>query len=96
MITIIAKTIFKIIGTNRYAYRIGGDEFVMIIENPDDNEIASLLEEWGRNMASMNQTSKIPLSASVGCAVGAGADIENLIAEADRIMYEEKRKGNPA
>ncbi len=92
VITIIAKTIFKIIGTNRYAYRIGGDEFVMIIENPKEQEIENLLEEWNRNMESMNRSSKIPLSASVGYAIGKGKDIEDIISRADHMMYEEKRK----
>lgn len=92
VITIIAKTIFKIVGTNRYAYRIGGDEFVMIIENPQEKEIENLLTEWNQNMESMNRSSKIPLSASVGYAVGRGCDIEDIISRADRMMYEEKRK----
>lgn len=92
VITIIAKTIFKIIGTNRSAFRIGGDEFVMIIENPQEKEIENLLNEWNQNMKSMNQSSKIPLSASVGYAVGKGSDIEELIKKADEMMYREKRK----
>ena len=92
LITIIAKTIFTIAGNNRYAYRIGGDEFVMIIENPENNEIKLLLDEWNKNMDSMNNSSKIPLSASVGYALGKGCDIEQIIKQADEMMYEEKRK----
>lgn len=92
IITVIAKTIFKIVGTNRFAYRVGGDEFVMIIENPKEKEIETLLEEWNHNMQSMNMSSKIPLSASVGYAVGRGSDIEELIKEADNMMYDAKRK----
>jgi len=92
VITIIAKTIFKITGAHRYAYRIGGDEFVMIIENPHEGEIVELLEDWMKNLESMNKSSKIPLTASVGYSVGKGSDIENLIKEADQKMYEEKKK----
>lgn len=94
IITIIAKTIFKIVGTNRFAYRVGGDEFVMIIENPKEQEIEKLLEEWNQNMQNMNNSSKIPLSASVGYAVGEGRDIEKVIKEADQMMYEAKRRHN--
>lgn len=92
LITIFAKTIFKVVGTNRFAYRIGGDEFVMIIENPAEKEIETLLDEWKENVDIMNQSSKIPLSASVGYAVGRGCDIEKLINEADQMMYEAKQK----
>ena len=92
MITLIAKTIFKITGSNRYAFRIGGDEFVMIIENPKDEEIIALLDEWNKNMDKMNNSSKIYLSASVGYSLGKGKDIKQLIKQADNMMYDEKRK----
>lgn len=92
LITIFSKTIFKVVGTNRFAYRIGGDEFVLIIENPAEQEIENLLDEWRQNVEIMNQSSKIPLSASVGYAVGRGRDIEKLISEADQMMYEAKQK----
>lgn len=92
LITVFSKTIFKVVGTNRFAYRIGGDEFVMIIENPAEKEIETLLDEWKQNVDIMNQSSKIPLSASVGYAVGRGCDIEKVISEADQMMYEAKQK----
>lgn len=92
LITIFSKTIFKVVGTNRFAYRIGGDEFVLIIENPAEQEIENLLDEWRQNVEIMNQSSKIPLSASVGYAGGRGRDIEKLISEADQMMYEAKQK----
>ena len=92
IITLIAKTIFKITGSNRYAFRIGGDEFVMIIENPKEEEINTLLDEWNENMDKMNNSSKIYLSASVGYSLGKGKDIKELIKQADNMMYDEKRK----
>lgn len=92
VITMIAKTIFMLLDKNRYAYRIGGDEFVMFIENPQEREVESLLEQWRQNMQSANLSSKITLSASVGHATGNGTEIELVIAEADKIMYEVKRK----
>lgn len=92
LITIFAKTIFKISGTNRFAYRIGGDEFVLIIENPKVNEMEQVLNEWRQSMESMNRSSKVPISASVGYAVGKGSDIESLIAQADQMMYAEKMR----
>lgn len=90
LIRIFSETIFKIAGSNRFAFRIGGDEFVLIIENPQRDEIEIVLKEWKQNLAGMNKTSKIPLSASVGFAVGKGDEIKQLIATADEMMYDEK------
>lgn len=92
LITVFAKTIFKISGTNRFAFRIGGDEFVMIIENPEENENELILQEWKRDLENMNKSSKIPLSASVGYAVGNGSEIQTLLVKADQMMYEEKTR----
>ena len=90
LITIFAKTIFNISGTNRCAFRTGGDEFVLIIENPAEHENEAVLAEWKQDMVNMNNSSKVPLSASVGYAVGKGSEIEQLIAMADQMMYAEK------
>ena len=90
LITVFAKTIFKLSETHRFAYRIGGDEFVLIIENPRVNEKELVLTEWRQSIESMNRSSKIPISASVGYAVGKGTEIENLITQADQMMYAEK------
>ena len=92
LITVFAKTIFNLSETHRFAYRIGGDEFVLIIENPRVNEKELVLTEWRQSMESMNRSSKIPISASVGYAVGKGMEIENLITQADQMMYAEKTR----
>ena len=92
LITVFAKTIYNLSDTHRFTYRIGGDEFVLIIESPRVHEKEQVLAEWRQSMESMNMSSKIPISASVGYAEGKGSEIEELITKADQMMYAEKMR----
>ena len=92
LISVFAQTIFKLSNSSCFAYRIGGDEFVLIIESPKHNEKELILQEWRQSMESMNRSSKIPISASVGYAEGKGSEIEGLIMQADQMMYAEKMR----
>ncbi len=73
------------------AYRIGGDEFVVIGEGLSREAIAELVVNIQNSIDKKNQATKIPISASVGYAVGAGKDIEKVVAEADACMYKNKQ-----
>lgn len=90
LITVFAKTIFNLSNSTRFAYRIGGDEFVLIIESPKHNDKELILQEWRQGLESMNRSSKVPISASVGYAEGKGSEIEELITQADQMMYADK------
>ena len=92
LISVFAQTIFNLSNSSCFAYRIGGDEFVLIIESPKHNEKELILQEWRQSMESMNRSSKIPISASVGYAEGKGSEIEGLIMQADQMMYAEKMR----
>ncbi|MGN0482854.1 MAG: GGDEF domain-containing protein [Lachnospiraceae bacterium] len=91
LITSIAESIREISDETKKAYRIGGDEFAMILENPTEEEIQELLLRWKTILKMKNNLSKIELSASVGYAIGKGSEIATVISEADAAMYEEKR-----
>ncbi len=78
--------------------RIGGEEFVMIL--PDANEAAALalaerLRERLSNSDFMVSGWPVPLQASIGVGTlgPAISDLETLLREADRAMYEAKRNG---
>jgi len=73
------------------AYRIGGDEFVVIGEGMSRERIAEMVVNIQSSIDKKNQTTKIPISASVGYAVGEGKDIEKVVAEADACMYKNKQ-----
>lgn len=92
LISAISSAIKENMGEYTYAYRIGGDEFVVIIENATEEMLVAISKKCKASIAIKNEVSKIPISASVGYAVGLGANIETLIAKADANMYKDKKK----
>lgn len=75
--------------------RLGGDEFCVLMRNPVvDSE--GLRAAFHGRLAELNRTlaRKYPISASIGILKVIGdksAELVDLLAEADRLMYEEKR-----
>lgn len=90
VITNIAAAIKELAGEGRKAYRVGGDEFVMVIEDPKEDEITSLMEQWKDSIEKRNSFSKIKISAASGYALGAGRDIKEVAKKADEQMYQDK------
>lgn len=91
LISTIAASVMKFSDDSAMVYRIGGDEFVMIAENPTDEEINELISQWHDDIAIKNIGSKIKLSAAVGYAIGSGSVIDEVIKDADADMYENKQ-----
>lgn len=74
------------------AYRIGGDEFVMIMRGGDEITVKKKIEEWEEEIAKLGMIQDVPISASCGYAYGKGSELEKIIHTADQMMYENKRK----
>lgn len=92
LITSVGLSILEMCSDTRHGYRIGGDEFVLILEHADEAEVKHVVEEWKQRFEKMNQQGEAVFHASVGFAVGTGAEIEEIIRRADEQMYAEKRK----
>ncbi len=75
----------------RRIYRIGGDEFMMIIDSPTTGEAEQIASEISKASAKEVITEDIPFSFSYGIAYGKGSNIMTVIKEADHKMYEYKR-----
>lgn len=72
-------------------YRVGGDEFVTIIQGRDYHNIKMLVEE----LEIINQKHKTSGDAVVACGVAyytSGRNVEDIFALADQKMYEEKKR----
>jgi len=54
LITSVAKLIKDLTNERRHAYRVGGDEFVMVIENPWEDEVDTLRDKWSKALAKKN------------------------------------------
>lgn len=78
--------------TTRRIYRIGGDEFIMILENPAPGKAESIADAVTEQIRHINETEAVPLSSAVGYAYGRGCDILEVIKQADAQMYINKRQ----
>ena len=93
LICTVADSIKHIIDDNIEAFRIGGDEFILVVQNSNENDISCIVERWRQVLDIMNKTAKNCIcEVAVGYAYGAGKDIENIKNSADLKMYENKQK----
>jgi diguanylate cyclase (GGDEF)-like protein len=74
--------------------RYGGDEFIVLVPNTDARGIMEVAQ---RILESLNKTeiANHKIHCSIGCALypDDGMDIETLINQADRLMYQAKKEG---
>ncbi|MEO0127097.1 MAG: diguanylate cyclase [candidate division WOR-3 bacterium] len=74
--------------------RYGGDEFIVLVPNTDFHGLMELAQ---RILANLNQTEIFnhKIYCSIGCALypDDGTNVETLINQADRLMYQAKKEG---
>jgi diguanylate cyclase (GGDEF)-like protein len=94
----IGRTLAAVLRRDQYAYRVGGDEFVILAEGAGIEEASRLA---GRTIAAIAARQGIAIragcriSASIGIALACtdGSDPHALLAEADAALYFAKRQG---
>ena len=91
-ISAIASSIMENLAKDARAYRIGGDEFVVIMEKAEEADLRDMIRRINDSINRKNKASKVNISAAFGFAIGAGKDIEKLISDADANMYAEKQR----
>lgn len=96
-ITALSKAIVKVGGANSICARFGGDEFVCAILENESKEHSA--EEFSEKLSECIEatsgvhTKPYPIGASVGmysAILTEGLDIEGMIQNSDRLMYENK------
>lgn len=75
----------------RRVYRIGGDEFVMVIDNPNDEEVENIVKSVKVSLDKDCTNDDVRISSAVGFAFGSGNEILKVLEEADAKMYENKK-----
>ncbi len=88
-----AESLHTLTDTGVSAFRVGGDEFAVIITGRDESFLHEMLEKWRRELAELNAAEDgIHCSVAVGAAFSAGEDkISDILALADQRMYADKR-----
>lgn len=77
----------------RRVYRVGGDEFLLIIDDPTPGEAEELIKKVREELHHSSEEGGIRISSAAGYAEGAGADIKEVVKCADAKMYEDKNAG---
>ena len=94
----VSENILKLLRENEYVYRIGGDEFCILIPEFNQKKELDILAQRLLKMISLIDfigTSKIDISCSIGISIfpDDGNTLDELISEADKAMYVIKHKG---
>lgn len=78
--------------SKEYAYRVGGDEFWIMLQNVDDDTVGEEIAEF-KDALSNFEIEGMRISVAIGVAKGnSEKTIEELITEADQEMYKDKRQ----
>ena len=91
-ISAIAGAVLENLAENTRAYRVGGDEFVVIMEKAEEADLREMIRRTNDSINRKNKASKVFISAAFGFAIGSGKEIEKVITDADANMYAEKQR----
>lgn len=90
-----AEVLAETFGEHGIVARMGGDEFIAVVNTADPGKVAALMGQLQANIEKKNrQEEGLGLSIACGCASGGeyGKDIEKVYQAADDRMYEHKRQ----
>ena len=73
--------------------RVGGEEFALLMRNTDPSGAEHTAEKLRTRIESEARAETMPLTVSIGLAVGRGTDADDVLLAADRALYEAKRRG---
>ena len=76
-----------------YAFRIGGDEFMLIAANADEEKVSLIEAEWRKKIEELNEQDP-GIECVMACGIRSAQqpyDVEELVKESDELMYKDKR-----
>lgn len=93
LLRIVADSILSIADDRIHGYRYGGDEFLVVACNGEEDELPKLIERWKGHMDALAEDRKITATAAVGCCWSeAPFTLNDLVHRADQAMYTEKHR----
>jgi diguanylate cyclase (GGDEF)-like protein/PAS domain S-box-containing protein len=98
VLTEVASRLRTSLRSSDFVARFGGDEFVVVVTNVDDEDHATALASRVFSSVSGSASfgeSKVNISVSMGIALGKGGltSVDELLQHADQAMYKSKREG---
>ena len=91
----LADVLEKTVGANGTVVRYAGDEFVIILNNGDEEAAEKCKLQIKKNLEEFNEThkKKYKLSASIGVGVFdlEKGNVDKILKKIDKLMYEDKR-----
>ena len=88
-----AKIIYDTFNNLGSCYRVGGDEFIVLLCNISNSDIKNLITKFHSNIEQHNNNSDIKLSLAIGYDTfneNKDTTISSLIARCDKLMYKNK------
>ncbi|MCR4788296.1 MAG: GGDEF domain-containing protein [Lachnospiraceae bacterium] len=89
-----ADSIKTVCGEDVFGFRMGGDEFIVVARNADEEKAGSIRKTWETALERSN-LEDTDLECVVACGVMSASrpyDIKSVLAQADKLMYEDKRR----
>lgn len=99
VLTEVARRLSEAVAAPSSVYRLGGDEFIVLVPDADEGAaVAGLAEQYCAALTGDYDVGSgaVALSASVGCTSGPTGDVEDLIRKADADMYRHKSRPRSA
>lgn len=89
----VGKILIRATDRNAVVVRYGGDEFIIILEEPRQESVGQIQESIRRQLEEYHDAGEgtVPISLSLGIAELEKLDVYKFFREMDRSMYNEKR-----
>ena len=94
LLRLVADSISSITNRRIHGYRYGGDEFLVVVCNGEEDELLKLVGLWQSRMNLLTADREMTATAAVGIGWSkAPFSLDELIQKADQEMYADKQRG---
>lgn len=94
MIRLSYQAIADVFNINTRHYRIGGDEFILIIEDPEGEVFEEKLKDFRSRLREISKSLKYDIHIAVGSDIYSKEEVANelgFLSHIDKLMYENKK-----